>query len=318
MKPRRTAIAAMIVAIALVLSACGGAGSGEDAASAFSTCPLDNGVADATAKPIGKHHVYIGAFAAWDESVASAYLMKNILENNGYDAEVKTLDIDAAFSATAFGQLDALTDVWLPSTHRTYIDEYRSQLDALGCWYDGAKVTITVNNSSPAQSIADLRTMGDAYQNTLVGVEPGAGETALVNNRVIPEYGLHNLTFRSVSTADMLASLRQAQTNHTNVAVTLWRPHWAYSEFALRDLRDPKRAMGGTNGIWTFANKGFAARSPKAAQMFTNLVFTDPQLSQLEDLMTEKDQGDDPDDAVIEWLNAHPDFAGRLVRGSLG
>lgn len=321
MKPKLAVVTAVFAVIAVILCACGtgpdGSGAGTDA-SAFATCSPAKGVADAADKPVGDGTLYIGAFVGWDESLASAYLMKNILNRHGYDTEVKTMDVDAAFSATAFGDLDVLTDVWLPTTHQTYLAQYGTRLESLGCWYDNAKLTIAVTNSSPARSIADLETMGGEYDNTIVGIEPGAGETSLITDHVLPAYGLQNMTLRSSSTAEMLAALRQADTDHTNIAVTLWKPHWAYSEFDIRDLADPKGAMGGTDGIWTFATKGLDERSPRAAQMLTNLVLTDAELSDLEDLITQKYHGSDPDSAVIEWLNAHPAYADRLVAGSLG
>ncbi|MXP20759.1 glycine/betaine ABC transporter substrate-binding protein [Gordonia sp. HNM0687] len=317
MRRRWQTATAGLVAAALLFTACGG-GSGEDVASRFSSCSVTAGIADASAEPVGEPNIIIGAFVGWDESTAAAHLMKNILATNGYDAQVKTLDVRAGFSATANGEIDVIPDVWLPTTHSSYIDRYGSRMDPLGCWYDNAQLTIAVNSSSPARSIADLATMGGAYDNTLVGIEPGAGETSVVINRVIPEYGLADLTFRSSSTADMLGSLQQATDDQRNIAVTLWRPHWAYTEFDIRDLEDPKGAMGGEEGIWNFATKGFGDSAPKAAQMFTNLILPDAGLAELEYLMVQRYDRADPDGAVVEWLSAHPDFADRLVAGTLG
>ncbi|MFW0786304.1 glycine betaine ABC transporter substrate-binding protein [Gordonia sp. CPCC 206044] len=328
MKRKLGVIAAALTAGALVLSACGASnsnsggggeetGSSNDLASKYATCSLTDGVGASSEKSVGDKDIVIGAFSGWDESTATAYLMKNILESNGYTASVKTLDAAAAFTATANGDVDVLTDVWLPTTHKTYLDKYGPQLTSLGCWYDSAKLTIAVNSSSPAKSIADLKTMGGDYGNTLVGIEPGAGETAVVKNDMIPAYGLENLTFRTSSTAAMLASLKKAEADGSNVAVTLWKPHWAYSAFDIRDLEDPKGAMGGKEGIWNFATKGFDEQSPKAAQLFHNLILPDAELSQLEDLMTQKYGGINPEGAVNEWLNSHPEFATQLVSGSL-
>lgn len=322
-------VAAALTAGALVLSACsasnsnsdsasGGGTSASTAASKYANCSLTDGVADASSLSDGTDkNITIGAFSGWDESTATAYLMKNIVTANGYTADVKTLDAAAGFTATAKGDVDVLTDVWLPTTHKTYIEQYGSQLEPLGCWYDSAKLTIAVNSSSPAKSIADLKTMGGDYNNTLVGIEPGAGETGVVKNDVIPAYGLENLTFTTSSTAAMLASIKKAEADNSNVAVTLWKPHWAYAAFDIRDLDDPKGAMGGKEGIWNFATKGFAEKYPKAAQLFKNLIVPDADLAELENLMTQKYGGTNPEAAVNEWLTTHPDFANQLKSGSL-
>ncbi|GAB91710.1 putative glycine betaine ABC transporter substrate-binding protein [Gordonia rhizosphera NBRC 16068] len=312
-------LAAVLTVSALVLGACGtgGGGSGNDAATEFASCSVTAGVADARNEPVGNEDVIIAAFVGWDESAASAYLMGRILADNGYNAQVKTLDIGVAFSATADGIVNALTDVWLPTTHRSYIDQYRARMEPLGCWYDHGRSTIAVNSSSPARSIADLATMGSDYGNTIVGIEPGAGETKLIQNSVIPEYGLEKLTLRSTSTAEMLAALEQAHTDRTNIAVVMWRPNWAYAAFDIRDLEDPKGTMGGQEGLWNFATKGFTDRSPRAAQMFTNLILSDENIAGLEELMVRKYGRADPEAAVSEWLTAHPDFEDRLVSGTL-
>ncbi|MFI8774494.1 glycine betaine ABC transporter substrate-binding protein [Gordonia sp. NPDC062954] len=310
------AVAGVVVAT-LTLAACGG-GPEDDVASRFSSCSVSDRIADATAEPVGDRDIIIGAFVGWDESAAAAYLMKNVLATNGYGVQVKTVDVQAGFSATAHGDIDVIPDVWLPTTHSSYVNRHGAQLESLGCWYDDATLTIAVNSSSPARSIADLKDLSDAYDDTLVGIEPGAGETLLVTDRVIPEYGLGDLTFRNSSTADMLGSLQQAIVDERNIAVTLWRPHWAYAEFDIRDLDDPLGALGGTEGIWSFATEGFAGAAPKAAQMFANLILSDAELADLEYLMVARHDRSDPDGAVVEWLGAHPDFADRLVRGTLG
>lgn len=332
MKRKLGIFAAAITVGALALSGCGASNSNSDsaggggteasasgAASKYANCSLTDGVADATSASAGSgdKNITIGAFSGWDESTATAYLMKNILTKNGYTANVKTLDAAAAFTATTKGDVDVITDVWLPTTHKTYIEQYGDQMEPLGCWYDNAKLTIAVNNSSPAKSIEDLKSMGGDYNNTLVGIEPGAGETGVVKDDMIPAYGLQNMTFTTSSTAAMLASIKKAEAEKTNVAVTLWKPHWAYSAFDIRDLDDPKGAMGGKEGIWNFATKGFGESNPKAAQLFKNLIVPDQELSDLEDLMTQKYQGNNPDAAVNEWLTTHPDFANQLQTGAL-
>ncbi len=324
---------------ALALSACGvsnsgGAGndqaagssstsssSAADMASKFSTCDTSKGAKDVSAtQGTGKDgtSVKIAAFSGWDESIASAYLMKNVLNDDGYKASVKVLQAAPAFTALAQGDVDVLTDVWLPKTHKTYIDKYGSKLESLGCWYDSAKLTIAVNKSSPAQSIADLKTMGDKYNNTITGIEPGAGETGVVKNEMMPAYGLDNMKLVTSSTSAMLAAIRKSENDNSNVVVTLWKPHWAYSAFDIRDLKDPKGAMGGKEGIWNFATKGFGKDHPKAAQLFDNLIIPDSDLSQLEYLMSQKYKGKNPDAAVHDWLGKHPEFAKKLAKGSLG
>lgn len=323
-------VAATLVAGTLALTACGSSNTsntssesrgdssgGADIASQYKDCTIGKDAASAADASTGGKTIKIGAFSGWDESIASANLMKTVLEKNGYTASVKVLAAAPGFVGVAKGDIDVLTDVWLPKTHKTYIDKYGPKMEPLGCWYGEAKLTIAVNSSSPAKSIADLKKDADQYDNELVGIEPGAGETSVVKDDVIPAYGLQKMKFTTSSTAAMLSAIQRAEKKNTNVAVTLWKPHWAYAAYDIRDLSDPKGALGGKEGIWNFATKGFSKEHPKAAQLFKNLAIPDAKLAQLEKLMTQKYKGKDPSLAVKEWLKDNPKFESQIEQGKI-
>ncbi|WP_228389214.1 glycine betaine ABC transporter substrate-binding protein [Cumulibacter manganitolerans] len=329
---RTKVLASLATAATLALTGCGASnsgggsdsseGSGKDAAaSKWADCDMHDGVADVSSVSGQDEdkNVTIGAFNGWDESFATAHLLKAVLEQDGYTVDIKAFDAAPGFTAVAQGDVDFLTDGWLPVTHADYLDKYGDQLDSLGCWYDNAKLTIAVNEDSPAKSIADLAEMGDEYNNSIVGIEPGAGLTKQTKEKAIPEYGLDKLSFTTSSTPAMLAAVKKSQADGSNIAVTLWRPHWAYDAYPMRDLEDPKGAMGGKEIIYSFATKGYEKKNPKAAQLVKNLVLDDEKLSSLENMMFGEDNfaGKDNDAAVQKWLSENPDFAGQLKAGKL-
>lgn len=329
MKKKLGMVAATLLAGSLALTACGssntsntspesgGESGAADAAAQYKDCKIGENAKSAESAETGDKTVKIGAFSGWDESIASANLMKAVLEKNGYTASVKVLSAAPGFIGVAKGDIDLLTDVWLPTTHKKYIAEYGDKMESLGCWYGTAKLTIAVNSSSPAKSIEDLKSQADEYNNELVGIEPGAGETGVVKDDVIPQYGLDKLKFTTSSTSAMLSAIDRAEKKKTNVAVTLWKPHWAYAAYDVRDLEDPKGALGGKEGLWTFATKGFTDKHPKAGQLFKNLAVPDAKLAELEKLMTQKYKGKDPSGAVDEWLKDNPDFEKQIEQGEL-
>src|SRR5690606_33390406 len=141
---------------------------------------------DASAMPVdGDTDITIGAFNGWDESFATAHLLKAVLGQQGYTVEVAAFEAAPAFAGTAQGDIDVITDVWMPVTHPQYLAQFGSDLTHLGCWYDNAKLTIAVNDSSPARSISDLATMTDQYGGKLFGIEPGAGLTKTTREKAI-------------------------------------------------------------------------------------------------------------------------------------
>lgn len=289
-------------------------------ASKYAKCDVTDGVKDASSTKMAAGEdkkVTITAFSGWAESAATAYVMKDVLNKKGYQAEVETLDAAPAFTAVAQGDYDVLSDVWLPSTHKAYIDKYGDKMEPQGCWFDAATIEVAVPAYSPAKSIGDLKTMADKYNNEIIGIEPGAGETKTMKEATIPKYGLDDLQFKTSSTSAMLQSLDTAYKSKKNVAVTLWSPHWAYSKYDLRKLEDPKDAMSGKEGIWNFSRTGFSKDHPLASQLFKNLTWPEDDLNSLENLMVGKYDNKNPDKAVQEWLKDNPDFEDQLVSGQL-
>ena len=336
-RKKLVALTAAVSAAALALGGCkvsnsGGGqadgGSSSDATSnvnaAWGKCTPGAKSKDvSTMKDDADKKITIGAFNGWDESFATAHLVKNELAKAGYDVTIKGFDAGPGYTGLADKDIDLVTDGWLPLTHADYIKRYGDRLESLGCWYDNAKLTIAVNKDSKAQTIGDLRTMGDEYGNTLYGIEAGAGLTKTTKNAAIPQDGLSTLNYKISSTPAMLAQLKKATGAHQDVAVTLWRPHWAYAAFPVRDLKDPKHAMGNAEVIYSFGRQGFEKDHPKAAQLVRNMAFDDKHLSSLENVMFSKDNyaGENQDKAVTQWVKENPDWvkdweAGKLTGSS--
>ena len=328
-------IAALAATGALALAGCGASNSGgeggeggsgdskgSDTAAAFTDCTVGESFAAAEGEGTGEDkdtELTIGAFNGWDESFATAHLLKAVLEEEGYTVKVEAFEAAPAFAGVAAGDIDIITDAWMPVTHPQYIEQFGDDIEHLGCWYDNAKLTLAVNEDSPAKSIEDLPEMADEYGGKIYGIEPGAGLTKTTQEKAIPEYGLEDYEFVVSSTPAMLTQVQKATDSNENVLVTLWRPHWAYSSFPMRDLEDPKGAMGDAEIISSAARSGFAEENPRAAQIIKNLALDDEQLSSLEDNMMnpEKHDGANHDAAVADWLKENPEFADQLIAGEL-
>ena len=324
-----TKLGGILAASALALTACGASNSGGEEAGGgdetkasdkdWSACKPGDDSKDVADISDDKKEVSLGIFNGWDESYATTYLIKNVLEEDGYKVKTDELDAGPMFTGVAKGDIDFFTDGWLPLTHESYIEKYGDDLVDHGCWYDNAKLTIAVNEDSPAKTIEDLKTMGDEYDNTLYGIEAGAGLTETTKEKAIPEYGLEDLDYKISSTPAMLAQLKKSTDADENVAVTLWRPHWAYDAFPVRDLKDPKNAMGDAERVYSFSGKDAAEEHPYVSQLLQNLVLDDDHLASLENLMFSEDNynGKDHEKAVAKWLKENPDFVDQWKKGEL-
>lgn len=68
---------------------------------------------------------------------------------------------------------------------------------------EGTSLALAVTEDSPAQTLSDLAEMGEDYDNTIVGIEPGAGLMRLTQDSVIPSYGMEDWELIESSTPAM-------------------------------------------------------------------------------------------------------------------
>lgn len=322
--PKITKMGAALAASALVLTGCGGADNGDSGDTAggdqnWAECTPGSEAKDISGEEADDNkEITIGAFNGWDESFAVSNLLKNKLEDDGYTVEIKAFDAGPGYTAVANGDVDFLVDGWLPLTHADYIEKFGDKLEAQGCWYNNAKLTIAVNEDSKAKTIEDLKSMSGDYGNTIYGIEPGAGLSKAAK-QAVEDYELSDMDLKLSSTPAMLAQLKKSTEADKDVAVTLWRPHWAYDAFPVRDLEDPKGVMGKAEVIYSFSSEGFGEQNPKVAQLLKNLVLDDEHLSSLENVMFSEENygGEEQDKAAREWMDDNKDWVEQWEKGEL-
>lgn len=310
---RRLAYSITAAAAALALAACGaGDAPDDDGAADVDTGETNGDTGDEGAGAGGE--ISVGIPAGWDEGVAVSYLWAEILEQQGYEVDLEDAEIGVIFASLAGGDsYDLLFDAWLPITHESYVEEHGDDIDDLGVWYEGAVLTIAVNDDAPITSLDELADNADVFDNRLVGIDPGAGLTQLTEEEAIPGYGLEDMEFVVSSTSAMLAELKAADASGDDIVVTLWRPHWAYDEFDIRDLEDPEGIMGDDERIHTFARDGFRDDFPEVAEWIEGFTFSDDDLASLENIMFNENDGEDNEGSVKQWLEENPDFIDNLI-----
>ncbi|WP_265444254.1 glycine betaine ABC transporter substrate-binding protein [Flexivirga meconopsidis] len=258
----------------------------------------------------GKKPITIG-YIDWDEDIAATYLWQKILQDKGHKVTLKHVsDAGPVFVGLDQGQVDLYLDAWLPATHKTYWDKYGKNLTDLGVWYDSAPLTIAVPDYMQIESLDQLKSIGSQVGNKIVGIEAGAGLTAAAK-KMIKDYGLSGWQLQTSSTPSMLAALKKATDEKKPIVVTLWRPHWAYNAFPVKDLKDPKGSMGKPDSIHSVGRKGFEKDFPDVAAMLKKFQMDDKTLSPLEEEVVQKNK-DAPMAGVEAWLKDNPDFVKSL------
>ena len=306
---RRGAALAITTALALTLAACGSseepADNGDETGAEETT---DEGSEDTAATaPEDAEPITIGMFN-WEEAIAASYLWEHVLTEAGYEVSIETADPAVVFAGTASGEYDVNFDTWLPLTHGDYLEQFGDDMEELGMWLEDTPLTVAVNEDAPIDSLAELAENADQFGNRIVGIEAGAGLTAQMNDSAIPTYGLEGMEFVTSSTPAMLAELQSATEAGENIAVTLWRPHWAYDAYPVKDLEDPEGAMGEPDDIYAYGTAGFSEEYPQVAEWIGNFTMDHETIAELENVMFNDFGGDDHAGAVDQWVEDNPDF----------
>ncbi|MER5835775.1 ABC transporter permease/substrate binding protein [Streptomyces sp. NPDC002130] len=254
------------------------------------------------------------AWFPWDEDIAVTYLWKNVLERRGYTLNLKQMDVGPVYTGLASGDLDLNFDAWLPYAQKNYWDKNKDRLKDLGTWYEPTSLEIAVPSYvKGVDSLEDLKGKSGTFKGKIIGIEPGTGEMDLLKNKVLPGYGLDK-EYEVVdgSTPAMLAELKRAYAKKEPIAVTLWSPHWAYSDYELTKLKDPKKAFGEGNTIRTISNETFPEEYPRLTKWIKNFRMSEDELGSLESEIKDRGQGHE-EEAVADWLQQHPDMVRRMT-----
>lgn len=242
----------------------------------------------------------------WPENIAVTNLWKAILEDKGYDVELKLLEMGPQMSALASGDLDVAPEIWLPVQDKSYYEKYKDEANFFeDPWYEHGKVGLAVPTyMEDINSIKDLNENKDKFNGEIIGFESGAG-TMMVTQDVIKEYGLDYELVAS-STAAMITSIRDAVEQKEPIVAPLWKPHYIFSEVDLKFLEDPKKTFGEVEKIYMATRDEFDSDHEKVSKWLKNFKLSDKQLGEL--MINIKENEDSPIKGAQKWVKENQDI----------
>ena len=111
------------------------------------------------------------------------------------------------------------------------------------------------------------------------------------------------------------AELSSAMKKHDDIAVTLWRPHWAYDQWDLKDLKDPKNTLGAAESIHSIASTDFPKQHPEVAKWVKKFRMKSDLLYSLENAMFNGKADPGQYDGIVEkWMDAHSAYVDSLTK----
>ncbi len=244
-------------------------------------------------------------YVQWACAESQTHIAQAVLQDMGYDVELTTVAAGPMWTGVATGAADAFVCGWLPYTHESYMEEYGDQVEDLGPNFEGARIGLVVPTYVEIDSIAELDSVGDQFDWTIYGIEPGSGLMQHTYEATVPEYELDQWEVMDASDMAMTVALQSAYEKQEPVVVTGWAPHWKFFAYDLKFLDDPKDTYGGAETINSIARKGFSEEMPEAAGMLSKFFLTETQLAEV--MYAVNVDGVDPATAAREWVDANQD-----------
>lgn len=247
----------------------------------------------------------------WAENIAVSNMWKVILEDEGYELELKPLDMGTIMAALETGDLDIGIEVWLPVQDANYLDKYSDTVDfAEESWYETAQVGLVVPEyMEDINSIEDLNANKDLFDGIITGFDPGAG-TMEVTEDLIEEYNLDYELLPSSEPA-MLTEVREAMKNEEPIVAPLWSPHSIFAELDLKFLEDPKGTYGGVEEIYFATREGFSEDHEEVSGWLNNWLMDDDTIGEL---MSYVEAEEDPFDGAEKWVEENEDLVNEWLK----
>ena len=231
------------------------------------------------------------------------------LEKAGY--QIKLMDLSEAgplYAGLSQGAVDLFPSAWPDVTQKSYMDKYRTYIEDLGTYYDSAQLCWSVPDYSSMQSIEDIKPHASQIGNKIIGIEPGAGSDQGVSGGRDPSLRFGGHEVPDSSTTGMLAELKKAVDAKQEIVVTLWHPFWANTTYGMRDLKDPKGALGKGEGLHFLGREGFAQDYPEIAKWLGSIKMDEATYGNLEDLVVNTYGEGKEDQAAIAWSQKYPQY----------
>jgi len=257
----------------------------------------------------------------WTDITATTAATTLALEGLGYATDVKVLSVPVTYTSLAEGDVDVFLGNWMP-TMEADIAPYRAAgtVETVRTNLTGAKYTLATNAAGAAlgiDSFAAIAGAAEALDATIYGIEPGNDGNRLILDMIAADaFGLGAFELRESSEQGMLAQVARADRRDAPIVFLGWEPHPMNANFELTYLEGGDDWFGPDLGGATVATNtraGLSAECPNLGAFLQNLEFSLAMENEIMGAIL--DDGMDPRDAAMAWMQANPDAVMAWVAG---
>ncbi len=257
----------------------------------------------------------------WTDITATTAMTSMLLEEMGYDTDIKVLSVPVTYASMKNGDIDVFLGNWMPTMEadvRPYLDD--GSVISTNVNLEGAKYTLAVPKyayDAGLKSFGDIATFKDQLDGKIYGIEPGNDGNRLILDMIDQDaFGLKGFEVVESSEQGMLSQVARSVKKEEPIVFLGWEPHPMNANFEMAYLDGGDDWFGPNYGgatVYTNVRKGFAEECPNVDAMLKQMVFT----LAMENAMMAAilDDGEDPEDAAEAYLKAHPEVIDTWLAG---
>lgn len=226
---------------------------------------------------------------AWTSTEAPTAIAAQILEEAGYDVEMKLLAQPAIFQGMKVEQIDFFMDAWLPYTEQALWNEYRDDLQKVATSYENVPLGWVVPAYVEEETIGDLAGKADKFGGQVVTIGAGAGIVELSEQVMADDaYDLDGYQLAYTSEAAMMGVIRENVSNRAPFIITGWRPHSMFSQYDLKFLEDTQGHFQ-YDSVFVLSYQGIEDKYPRAYDIMSQWNIS---VAELETMMAAYEKDD--------------------------
>lgn len=265
-------------------------------------CSNDNDD-DADAVEEDESKITIGA-TPWTSTEFPSEVAKSILEDMGYEVEIKEGELGVIFTALAEDDIDMFLDYWDPQFEE-YLDKYSDSVEKVSTSYDNAERGLAVPTyMTEVDDVKDLKGVEDEVDNEILAIEESDPAIEAIPE-LIDSYDLDMEMINSTEPA-MLSAVQDKIENQEPVVFFGWRPH---SMFEMLDVKlltnEDEPDLNTPSTVYTVANKNLEENNSDIYHFLKNW---DMSLEEVEEMIIRVENNEEsPKDLAEEWIEENQD-----------
>jgi len=265
-------------------------------------CSADNADSN-TNNTEDKETITLGA-TPWSSTQFPTEVAKIMLEDIGYNVEIKEAELGALFASLAEDDLDIYMDYWEPQFEE-YFDRYSDTIEKVSTSYDDAERGFAVPTyMEDIEDIGDLKGREDEFDNEVLGIEESDPAMAEVP-KLIETYDLDMEMLNSTESA-MLTAAEDKIEKEEPVVIIGWKPHSMFEMLDIKLLTNEEAPdIYNPSTVYTIANQNLEKDNSEAYNFLKNWSM---DIEDVEEMITRIEEEDaDPENLAEEWIEENPD-----------